>query len=114
MLHHGILSPHRARLHVLCFDNGGGKTTRATQCELGQLEIIERDEGGNYLRIATKEGRVVGGQATDRFGDFIGLFIGAMWRKDDIAGARANWPHIARKGSSHPWIIRRLGELSSA
>ncbi|CAG1772956.1 hypothetical protein BAC2_03308, partial [uncultured bacterium] len=31
-----------------------GKTTRATQCELGQLEIIERDEGADYLRIITK------------------------------------------------------------
>jgi len=88
-----------------------GKTTRATQCELGQLEIIERDEGEDYLRIILKEGRVVGGQAIGRFGDFIGLFIGAMWRKDDIPGIRENWSLIARSGSPHPWTYRKLGEL---
>jgi NADH oxidase (H2O2-forming) len=87
-----------------------GKTTRATQCELGQLEIIERDEDADYLRIILKEGLVVGGQAIGRFGDMIGLFIGAMWRKDPIPGIRANWPLISRKGSPYPWTYRKLGE----
>ena len=40
-----------------------GKTIRSTHCELGQLEIIERDEGPDYLRVIVKEGLVVGGQA---------------------------------------------------
>ena len=40
-----------------------GKTTRATHYELGQIEIIERDEGPDYLRVIVKEGLVVGGQA---------------------------------------------------
>jgi NADH oxidase (H2O2-forming) len=88
-----------------------GKTTRATQCELGQLEIIERDEGEDYLRIILKEGLVVGGQAIGRFGDFIGLFIGAMWRRDPIPGIRTNWPLITRRGSTYPWTYRKLGEL---
>jgi NADH oxidase (H2O2-forming) len=88
-----------------------GKTTRATQCELGQLEIIERNEGEDYLRIVSKEGSVVGGQAIGRFGDFIGLFIGAMWRKDRLPSIRENWPLIARQGSSAPWTYRKLGEL---
>jgi NADH oxidase (H2O2-forming) len=88
-----------------------GKTTRATQCELGQLEIIEREEGEDYLRIILKEGLVVGGQAIGRFGDFIGLFIGAMWRKDRLPGIRENWPLVARRGSPYPWTARKLGEL---
>ena len=88
-----------------------GKTTRATQCELGQLELIERDEGEDYLRVIVKEGLVVGGQAIGRFADFIGLFIGAMWRRDSIPGIRTNWPLIARAGSAYPWTYRRLGEL---
>jgi len=88
-----------------------GKTTRATQCELGQLEIIERDEGEDYLRVIVKEGLVVGGQAIGRFADFIGLFIGAMWRKDNIPGIRENWPLIVRAGSAYPWTFRKLGEL---
>ena len=45
---------------------------------------------------------MVGGQAIGRFADFIGLFIGAMWRKDRIPGIRANWPLIARAGSASP------------
>jgi NADH oxidase (H2O2-forming) len=88
-----------------------GKTTRATQCELGQLEIIERDEDEDYLRVIVKEGLVVGGQAIGKFADFIGLFVGAMWRKDAIPGIRANWPLISRRGSPYPWTVRKIGEL---
>jgi NADH oxidase (H2O2-forming) len=88
-----------------------GKTTRATQCELGQLEIVERAEGEDYLRIIVKEGRVVGGQAIGKFADHIGLFIGAMWRRDSIPALRENWPCISRKGSRYPWTCRKLGEL---
>jgi NADH oxidase (H2O2-forming) len=88
-----------------------GKTTRATQCELGQIELIERDEGEDFLRVIVKEGLVVGGQAIGRFADFIGLFIGAMWRKDSIPGIRANWPLIAHAGSAYPWTYRKIGEL---
>jgi hypothetical protein len=40
---------------------------------------------------------VVGGQAIGRLADYIGLFIGAMWRKDCIPAIRENWPLIARK-----------------
>ena len=54
---------------------------------------------------------MVGGQAIGRFADFIGLFIGAMWRKDRIPSIRANWPLIARAGSASPWTYRKLGEL---
>lgn len=93
--------------HAVAF----GKTTRATQCELGQLEIIERDEGADYLRIILKEGLVVGGQAIGRFGDFIGLFIGAMWRRDPLPVIRTNWRRIARASSTFPWTYRMLGEL---
>jgi len=34
-----------------------------------------------------------------------------MWRKNSIAGLRANWPHIHLPGSAHPWIFREIGEL---
>ena len=88
-----------------------GKTTRATQCELGQLDIIERAEGEDYLRVIVKEGLVVGGQAIGRLADYIGLFIGAMWREDSIPAIRENWALIARKGSCYPWTYRKLGEL---
>jgi hypothetical protein len=54
---------------------------------------------------------VVGGQAIGRLADYIGLFIGAMWRRDCIPAIRENWRLIARKGSSYPWTYRKLGEL---
>jgi NADH oxidase (H2O2-forming) len=63
------------------------------------------------MRVVIKEGLVVGGQAIGRFAGFIGLFIGAMWRKDPIPGIRENWPLIARAGSADPWTYRKLGEL---
>jgi len=88
-----------------------GKTARATQCELGQLEIIEREEGDDYLRVIVKEGLVVGGQAIGKFADFIGLFMGAMWRKDAIPAIRSNWPLITRPGAPYPWTYRKIGEL---
>lgn len=54
---------------------------------------------------------MVGGQAIGRFAGYIGLFIGAMWRRDSIPGIRTNWPLIARAGSAYPGTYRKLGEL---
>ncbi len=88
-----------------------GKTTRATQCELGQLEIIEREAGEDYLRVVVKEGLVVGGQAIGRFADFIGLWMGAMWRRDNLDDLRRNWDRIARRDSVFPWTHRKIGEM---
>jgi hypothetical protein len=68
--------------------------------------LVSWFNGSTVLRVIVKEGLVVGG-----FADFIGLFIGAMWRKNSIAGLRANWPHIHRPGSAHPCIFRKIGEL---
>jgi len=89
-----------------------GKTTRATQCELGDLEIVEREAGDDYLRVIVKEGVIVGGQAIGRFADAAGLLIGAMWRRESVPALRArrallgDGPH-----GTLPWTTRRLGEL---
>ncbi len=88
-----------------------GKTTRATQCELGRLEIIEREEGPDYLRVILKDGLVAGAQAIGRYADWIGLFMSAMWRKQSLPAIRENWTAILRPGSPHPWTTRKLGEL---
>ncbi len=88
-----------------------GKTTRATQCELGRLGIIEREEGPDYLRVILKDGLVAGAQAIGRYADWIGLFMGAMWRKESLPAIRENWPAILRPGSPHPWTTRKIGEL---
>ena len=77
---------------------------------MGQLEIIERDEGPDYLRVIVKEGLVVGGQAIGKFADFIGLFMGAIGARTPSEHPE-NWPLIARSGSITPWTTRKLGEL---
>ena len=43
---------HFCDTHAVTF----GKTTRAAQCELGQLELIERDEGEDYLGSSSRRG----------------------------------------------------------
>jgi NADH oxidase (H2O2-forming) len=98
---------HFFSTHAVAF----GKTLRATECILGDKEVIERERGKDYLRIILLDGRVVGGQAIGRYADAIGLFMGAMWRKDDFNDLRKNWARIARPGSSYPWIYRKIGQL---
>ncbi len=88
-----------------------GKTTRATQCELGQLEIIEREAGEDYLRVILKEGIIVGGQAIGRFADAAGLLIGAMWRRESIPLLRARRELLGGPPTATPWTTRKLGEL---
>lgn len=101
-----------ARAHF--FDTHGvtfGKTLRGTECLLGDTEVIEREDGKNYLRIILLDGKVVGGQAIGRFADSIGLFMGAMWRKDDINKLRENWDKVLLPKSPYPWIYRKMGVL---
>jgi NADH oxidase (H2O2-forming) len=98
---------HFFETHAVTF----GKTLRATECILGDKELIERKKGKDYLRIILLDGKVVGGQAIGRYADAIGLFMGAMWRKDDFNDLRKNWTRIARPGSPYPWIYRNIGQL---
>ncbi len=98
---------HFLGTHAVTF----GKTSRATDCILGDKEVIERESGKDYLRLILLDGKVVGGQAIGRYADAIGLFMGAMWRKDDFNELRKNWAKIARAGSPYPWIYRKIGQL---
>ncbi len=98
---------HFFKTHAVTF----GKTLRGTECLLGDTEVIEREEDNNYLRIILLDGKVVGGQAIGSFADSIGLFMSAMWRKDDINNLRENWDKIIQAGSPYPWTHRKLGYL---
>ena len=53
---------HFLQTHAVTF----GKTMRGTECLLGDMEVIEREDGKNYLRIILLDGRGVGGQARRR------------------------------------------------
>jgi len=88
-----------------------GKTMRATECLLGKSELIEKESGKDYLRVVLLDGKVIGGQAIGRYADAIGLFIGAMWRKDDMARLRGKWNKIPQSGAAYSWPLIRLGQI---
>jgi NADH oxidase (H2O2-forming) len=88
-----------------------GKTMRATECMLGEKELVEKQSGDDYLRVILLNGKVLGGQAVGRYADSIGLFIGAMWRKDDMDRLRGKWNKIPKSGAACSWPLIRLGQL---
>jgi NADH oxidase (H2O2-forming) len=88
-----------------------GKTMRATECILGKSELIEKESGKDYLRVVLLDGKVIGGQAIGKYADAIGLFIGAMWRKDDMDRLRGKWNKIPQSGAAYSWPLIRLGQI---
>jgi NADH oxidase (H2O2-forming) len=101
-----------ARVHF--FDTHAvtfGKTMRATECMLGKSELIEKESGKDYLRVVLLNGKVLGGQAVGKYADSIGLFIGAMWRKDDMGLLQVKWDKIPPAGAAYSWPLIRLGQL---
>ena len=88
-----------------------GKTMRATDCILGQKELIERENGDDYLRVVLLDGKVVGGQAIGKYADSIGFFIGAMWRKDDMNRMRKKIAQLPTAGAVHAWHQIHMGRL---
>jgi len=85
--------------------------TMGNVCDEEDVEFIERESGDDYLRIILKGGIVVGGQAIGEYADSIGLFMGAMWRRDDFNGLREKWQQVCRIDSPSPWVYRKLGRL---
>ncbi|BBO92907.1 NAD(P)/FAD-dependent oxidoreductase [Desulfosarcina ovata] len=80
-----------------------GKTMRATDCVLGDKELIEKENGSDYLRVILLDGKVVGGQAIGRYANDIGYFIAAMWRKDDMNRLRSKVRQLPADGAVHAW-----------
>jgi NADH oxidase (H2O2-forming) len=96
--------------HAACF----GKTTQATMCELGELDIIEKEENNGYLRLIIKEGLIVGVQALGSLADNIGLFISMARRNTDVNELKKAWPRSKCFGSSRPWTDRVIGQVMAA
>jgi NADH oxidase (H2O2-forming) len=88
-----------------------GKTLRGTDCLLGDKNVIERENGQDYLRVILLDGKVVGGQAIGRYADEIGLLIGAMWRKDDIHRLGSLSNQLTPAAAAHTWPSARLAQL---
>lgn len=98
---------HFFNTHAVTF----GKTLRATECLIGNSEVIEKENGKDYLRIVVLDGKVIGGQAIGAYADAIGFFIGAMWRKDDYHQLTNKWQKLPREAAAHSWPQVRLGNL---
>lgn len=90
-----------------------GKTLRGTDCLLGDKKVIEKERGKDYLRIILMDGKVVGGQAIGSYADEIGLFIGAMWRKDDIGRITGRLNQMTPASAARSWPLVRLGQILS-
>jgi len=88
-----------------------GKTMRANDCILGDKELIEKENGSDYLRIVLLDGKVMGGQAIGKYADSIGFFIGAMWRRDDMNRLRRKTKQISSLGAVHSWHQIHMGNL---
>lgn len=101
-----------ARIHF--FDTHAasfGKTTVATKCELGELEIIDREMGSNFLRLIVKEDVIVGGQATGDFANYLGFFISAMRRRDKFSHIYKRSPSDVMHNPRFQWQDLFAAEL---
>lgn len=96
--------------HAACF----GKTTQATMCELGELDIIEKNEGSGYLRLIVKEGLVAGVQAVGSLADNIGLFISMARRSADVNDLKKVMTRSECFAGSRPWTDRVIAQVLEA
>ncbi len=93
--------------HASCF----GKTTAATHCELGELEIIEKSVSNGYLRLIVKEDIIVGIQAIGTLANAMGFFIAKARRQDGFNRIRKNWLVVKDPTSYYPWTDRMVGNI---
>ena len=96
--------------HAACF----GKTTQATMCELGELDILEKKENNGYLRLIVKQGLVVGVQAVGALADNMGLFISMARRNADVNDLKKAWTRAECFAGSRPLTDRIIGQVLAA
>jgi len=90
-----------------------GKTLKSAEFafDKDEIEVIERENQMGYLRLLLHDGQLIGGQAIGNYADYTGLFMGFMWRKDNIHDLKENWGKIAAAVSVYPWQFREFGRL---
>ena len=96
--------------HAACF----GKTTQATMCELGELDIVEKKAANGYLRLIVKERQLVGVQAVGSLAADMGLFIRTARRGTDVNALKNAWKRTRCAAGNHPWTDRVVGQLLAA
>lgn len=100
-----------ARAHFFkTYASSFGKTMKVIK-EIKDIEIIDRENNNNYLRVILKSGKVIGAQAIGKYADNMGLLLSAMWQQNDINELRNNWQKILQFNSPYPWTYRKLGYL---
>ncbi len=104
---HAFARAHFFQTHAATF----GKLIKGTECMLGKSEVIEKENGKDYLRVILLDGKVIGGQAIGKYADSIGVLIGAMWRKDDINLLRQKWKNIAQTYTADKLPLIRLDSI---
>lgn len=96
--------------HAACF----GKTTQATMCELGDLDILEKKESNGYLRLIIKEGFIAGVQAVGSLANNIGLFISMARRNAHVNDVKKAWARTGCFAQNRPWTDRIIREVLTA
>lgn len=104
---HAFARAHFFSTHAATF----GKTGRGIQSLSGETEIIEKENGKDYLRVILQDGRVIGGQAIGRYADTIGVLISAMWKKEDIHLLNRHWKTISQTKNPGKLPQVRLGHI---
>jgi NADH oxidase (H2O2-forming) len=90
-----------------------GKTTHATKCEIGELEIIEKRKASDYLRLILKDDIIVGGQAVGGFARHIGSFMAAMRRGNKFSRLQKRRLIDRASHSNIWWPDMIMGEFAS-
>lgn len=89
-----------------------GKTV-ATMSDTSGVELVERKTDGSYYRLILKDGILVGAQAIGRYADKMGIFLGAMRRRVNMAGLRSEMEKVTRLNSPYPWNYRVIARYLS-
>ncbi len=104
---HAFARAHFFKTHAATF----GKTLHGAQSLSGEPEIIEKEDGTDYLRVILMDGKIIGGQAIGKYADSIGLLIGAMRRNEDINLLRSKWKSIVGTDLAYLLPQLRLGHM---
>lgn len=89
-----------------------GKTV-ATMSDASGVELVERRMNGSYYRLILKDGFLVGAQAIGRYADKMGILLGAMRRRVNMAELRSEMEKVTRLNSPYPWNYRVIARYLS-
>ncbi len=87
--------------------------TLAMMGDASGVELVEKRRDGDYYRLILKEGVLVGAQAIGRYADKMGVLLGAMRRRVNMAELRSEIERVTQINSPYPWNYRVLARYLS-